>query len=267
MIGQKTSLQEQLMTGRTSTTGKKLRLNHLNHQLGLYSLAAAATGVSLLALARPAAGEVVVTHKTIPIPLANSHTPQPVKLSLANNGEDNFFFYLSSGAASANNFPDRELCMEGKAEHAGVIEDGFSTYAFALAPGAPIGKKSTYFKHNFALIEASTSFQAGKRFVGYWAGNPQDRYLGVRFEIDGAIHYGWIRLTVTTTTELHGPYMSAEITEYAYETEPNTIIYAGETEERTPEMQAPSGWRQRRGPSLGMLAAGAEAVPMWRGKD
>jgi len=241
--------------------------NHFSRQVGLYSLAATTAGVSLLALAQPAAGEVVVTHKTIPIPLANFHTPQPVKLSLANNSEDDFFFYLNSGSASANNFPDRELFMEGRAANAGVIEDGFSTYAFALAPGAPIGKQTTYFKHNWALIEASTSFQAGKRFVGYWAGNPQDRYLGVRFQLDGTVHYGWIRLTVTTTTELHGPFMSAEITEFAYQTEPDQIIYAGETEERTPEMQAPSRWRQRRRPSLGMLAAGAEGLPHWRREE
>jgi len=254
------------MSGRSNSANQAASVQ-VNRQLTPYALAAAAAGVSLLALAQPAAAEVVVTHATIPITLANSHAPQPVKLSLANSGNDDFFFYLNSGPASANNFPDRELFLEGKTRNDGVMVNGFSSYGMDLAPGAQIGKKSTYFKWGFALIEASTSFRSGKRFVGYWDGNPQDRYLGIRFQIDGEIHYGWIRLTVTTSTQLHGPVMSAEITEYAYETVPNASIYAGQTEERTSEVQAPQNIQNRRGPALGMLAAGAEGLPLWRREE
>jgi hypothetical protein len=61
--------------------------------------------------------------------------------------------------------------------------------------------------------------------------------------------------------------MSAEITEYAYETVPNASIYAGQTEERTSEVQAPQNIQNRRGPALGMLAAGAEGLPLWRREE
>ena len=49
---------------------------------------------------------------------------------------------------------------------------------------------------------------------GYWGGNPRDKYLGARFQIHGQFHYGWIRgrLTVTTSKQVHGPILSAEIT-------------------------------------------------------
>ena len=51
---------------------KKTSPNDLNRQVSLYSLAAAAAGVSMLALAQPAAAEVVITKRTIPIPLVPS---------------------------------------------------------------------------------------------------------------------------------------------------------------------------------------------------
>jgi hypothetical protein len=57
------------------------------------------------------------------------------------------------------------------------------------------------------------------------------------------------------------------ITEYAYETEANTPIYAGLTEEPRADVRAPGNIREQRGPSLGMLALGAEGVPAWRQKD
>ena len=63
---------------------------------------------------------------------------------------------------------------------------------------------------------------------GPWGGNPKNRYLGVRFRIDGQIHYGWVRLTVLTQPT--GTW-SATITAYAYETVPNKAIKAGTAEE------------------------------------
>jgi hypothetical protein len=53
------------------------------------------------------------------------------------------------------------------------------------------------------------------RGVGY-------KYVGVRFEISGATHYGWIRVSCTTGST------SGTIHSYAYETTPNTSIIAGD---------------------------------------
>ena len=59
----------------------------------------------------------------------------------------------------------------------------------------------------------------------YWGGDPKDRYVGVRFLIGGQTHYGWIRLTVTTSTEEAA--RELRITGYAYETLANKPILAG----------------------------------------
>ena len=68
--------------------GIEARPNNSNRQIAQYSLVATVAGVSVLALAQPAAGEVLVTKKTIPIPLAPVGVREPVKISMANNGND-----------------------------------------------------------------------------------------------------------------------------------------------------------------------------------
>jgi len=51
------------------------------------------------------------------------------------------------------------------------------------------------------------------------------RYLGLEFLINGEVHFGWARLTVTCK-DLR---VLATLSGYAYETVPNTPIIAGQT--------------------------------------
>ena len=71
---------------------------------------------------------------------------------------------------------------------------------------------------------------------------------------------------MTTNTQPHGPFMSATITGYAYETVPNKAILAGMAKS-TAEVQVPQDSRNQAGPSLGMLALGADGVPLWRREE
>ena len=111
---------------------------------------------------------------------------------------------------------------------------------------------------------------------GYWGGNLRNRYLGVRFLIKGKFHYGWIRLTVTLNVKLNKPTLAATITGYAYETVPGTPILAGTAaiesadavaEKPTADVRALGDIPNQSGPSLGMLAAGADALPIWRREE
>jgi hypothetical protein len=58
------------MFTRTADSAGKKFTKDLKREIGQYSLAAAWAGVSMSALAQPAAAEVVVTKKTIPLPLS-----------------------------------------------------------------------------------------------------------------------------------------------------------------------------------------------------
>jgi hypothetical protein len=260
------------MSAQFTDSAKKPSSNSFNRQAGLYSLAAAAAGVSLLALAQPAAGEVVVTRKTIQIPVTTSGIQHPVRISMANNGVNNFSFSLVNFPPnSGNTYSVRNLILDGATSNANPVVSGFSlrTYTPALPRGARIGPSagSVGFAGPFAGLEATYAGQTFRVPRGDWGGNPKDRYVGVRFLIGGQTHYGWIRVTVTTSTDPKGPAMSAKITGYAYETVANKAIKAGTAataQKPTAELQTPTNIRNQSGPSLGMLAAGANALPMWR---
>jgi hypothetical protein len=65
-------------------------------------------------------------------------------------------------------------------------------------------------------------------FYGPWL-NATNKYVGIQFSINGRAHYGWARLTVKTLLDryLH-VHIRAILTGYAYETQPNTAILAGD---------------------------------------
>ncbi len=239
-----------------------------NHQIAQYSLAAAVAGVSLLALAQPAAGEVVVTKKTIHIPVSPRSMPEFVTISMANNGVDNFSFILSSAGV-------RELLVGGlnpgeNGSHNQIIAGGdFYGKALALPRGAKIGPSagSGYFSSFFPLVEGTNASRGSFYSRGYWGGNPKNKYLGVRFQLNSQTHYGWIRLTVTTNVKSGKPSLEATITGYAYETVANKPIKAGTAAIATAEVHVPHKTQRPTGPSLGMLAAGAEGLTLWRREE
>lgn len=253
------------MPTRTADSVPEASSSDLNRQVSLYSLAAATAGVSLLALVQPAAGEVVITKKTIHIPLATDGAREPVKISMANNGINNFTFSLYESSTY------RHFNIEGASlrdELRVGTGPAFNVYLGALRRGANIGPSNPSSSFNEGGIgEISNSFSNKKFFQGSWGGSPTNRYLGVRFLISGQVHYGWIRLMVTTNPEPHTPHMSATITAYAYETVAKKAILAGTAETPTAEVQVPENIKSRSGPSLGMLAAGADGLPQWRREE
>ena len=81
------------MSSRSTTRSSKISAQNMERPLALYSIAAAAAGVGLLAMAQPAESEVVITKKTIPIPVSQfGFTPNPVFLDLNRDGVNDFSF-------------------------------------------------------------------------------------------------------------------------------------------------------------------------------
>jgi hypothetical protein len=248
---------------------QKTSEDNLARQTSLYALAAAAAGVSMLASALPAMGEVIFTKKTIPIPL--SPIGEGVGVSLTNNGIKDFTLSLFKSYTNISTRSDQTVRItsfsttmrKGMPGRGVVGKTGTSfapPYASALMRGAKIGPDARFMSSGKG--EGVEAVFGSGTLRGKWGDNPKDRFLGVRFLINGETHYGWIRLTVITKP---GP-LSATITGYAYESLPNKPILAGTSaDDRTKakfEMEGESG-----GPSLGMLALGAEATPLWRRKE
>jgi len=104
----------------------------------------------------------------------------------------------------------------------------------------------------FSLGTSSKTHSTG----GAWD-NVANRYLGLKFKINGKFHYGWARLSVKFLKDQFD--ISTILTGYAYETVPNKPIIAGQT--KGPDISAAQSAR------LGHLAAGASAIPAWRVKQ
>jgi hypothetical protein len=251
-------------------SAEKTSTSLLNRQIGMYSLAAAVASVSMLALAEPASGEVVITRKTIHVPIHPYLMPDPTKISMAGNGVDNFSFVLASVSFDGGL---RSFQAFGATQSDGVIAGGtYFAEALPLTRGAKIGPSANFFfGPEIDLVEGTNTSNGVFYSRGYWKGNLTNRYLGVRFQLNGQTHYGWVRMTVTSNVNLNKPTLEATITAYAYETVPNKPILAGTaksaaaTEDKpTATLQVPGNRQDNRGPSLGMLAGGADALPMWR---
>lgn len=262
------------MSTLPTESARKSPSDNLNHRLAFYSLTAAVAGVSVLALAQPAESEVIVTKKTIPIPTSLGLTTVPI--SLTNNGINDFSFSLYSAPGYTSRRALRMWPLEGGAVVAQSQAHRVPS-ALALVRGAKIGPSAHFSNDNFASIEESQrgcSTEVSScfhQFSGLWGGSPKNRFLGVRFLINGETHYGWIRLTVTSTGRDD---VSGTITGYAYETVANKPILAGTagtaaaTAHKTnPELQSPINTQRKSGPSLGMLASGSEALPLWRREE
>lgn len=231
--------------------------DRIQHFLGLYSAAAMTAGVGLLALAAPAEGSVVVTKANIQIGFnpgfvdLNNDGINDIEL-VANIANYDHSFYWTFAALPLNG---------GKVM--GGNRGPLGPYASALMKGQNIGPSARFSSSQargqivMERLIGSESASINVTYYGKWMPNTP-HYLGVKFIIKGETHYGWILATVSSKEELSGT-----VTEYAYETVPNKKIGAGATSE-TDEPAAQQVMRKSNGPSLGMLALGADALPIWR---
>jgi hypothetical protein len=236
----------------------------IDHRAKVYSVAAAAAGVTMLALAPPAAAKVVVHGTNLPInPVADSNVI--VSLDINHDGIADFKFSLSSFAYHSFNAILEVTPLAGGAVVASPGSGSRQSYASALVRGAKVGPSAHFSSKGRATIERSHGVNFSSRSsrtrhtYGKWSGD-STHYLGVKFLIDGATHYGWIRMTVNSTAQP----INATITAYAYETVANKRILAGIPASGTGDTQAQPKAERLGHPSLGMLALGADGLALWR---
>jgi len=234
----------------------------LERHLNYYALAASAAGVSLLALAQPAEAKIIYTktHQAIGM---NGIYP----LDLNHDGIIDFLIAQSAGTAES---------LLAQAAYGNAVE-GNNFLASALKKGSFVGPGRSF--TGSVAWGAKMAYYActeggGCRWSGQW-GNVTDRYLGLRFQIDKNIHYGWARLS----TKTQGSQITTTLTGYAYETVANKGIRAGQTSGGT-DGETSSAGATRQIPnrsadvrpvsqttkpvSLGHLALGAGGLAPWR---
>jgi hypothetical protein len=211
----------------------------LDAKLAAYMAAASAAGVALIAATPSAEAKVVYTPANIQIHGSGS-------LDLNNDGVADFVFgfheldksvMLAVGPAVAGN--EIRIAKNGEAA-AGFL-------------GVPVGggeKFAATNSYSWGLDMAIDGGYSTTNCAGNWA-NVTNRYLGFKFLIDGQVHYGWARMSVTDNLA------NVVITGYAYETIPGKTIIEGHTSETDVAEDAVLPAPTERLATLGALARGS----------
>jgi hypothetical protein len=247
----------------------KKSIDTIDHRVKLYSLSAAAAGVSVLALTQASVGEVVITKKNIPL-----NTGGPVSIDLNKDGLADFQFSITSYRTTRSSHLHLRETVK-PLTHGGLIGGPWNglpgPYASALVRGATIGP-SAHFVGGNVVIQRNIEYSSGQGgSYGNWpftyggSDGTEVRFLGVKFQIKGQTHYGWIRLAVGVGRKA----VPGAVLGYAYETIANTRLSAGNTSSssnhaRSDDSQSVEYIRKPGHPSMGMLALGAGGLALWR---
>jgi hypothetical protein len=249
--------------------------DNFRQRMTFYSTAALAAGVSMIALAQPVAGEVVTTHKTLFLGNGADGSP-PAQVDFNHDGAVDISFNQFSQTYGSG----AQAMVLRPPAGGGVITKGGGSrgpYASALLRGAQVGP-SAHFNAQSDIIErtfrpttAGSQCGTARKLYGHFPGDVPDRFVGVKFLINGATHYGWVRMSVDTTAD--GCFLGVKVTAYAYETVPNKKITIGSSTSAATETQTKEAGQSHNSadafvpPSLGMLALGADGRSLWRRKQ
>jgi hypothetical protein len=218
------------------TLKKKFKISDsLNRQLNTYAQVAIAAGVSVLALAGACEAKVVYTETN-----QVTHPGVPLYIDLNHDGTNDFslrtiFYRGTSGleiGIEAAGYRNANNVVAGRRLSSGG--GYFLSAASALPAGARIGPKGNFSVPTpYMAVELFTKGAGSQASdLGPWAGKGEgvtNRYLGLKFVIDGEVHYGWARLSVTLGHHREYGDVSGTLTGFAYETEAGEPIIAGQT--------------------------------------
>jgi len=199
----------------------------LERCLSTYALAASAAGVALLALTQSAEAKIVYTPANISIPVDGGE----VYVDLNNDGVNDFWFtFVASTGKRMGLHQGADVPLEGNhfsllavgpaqpSNRIWAVESKGQLCAGAVRKGRTVGPKSP-FQPGYSGLAMAWAW--GNSMSGGY-GCPWIRathaYLGLKFEIEGKIHFGWARVKTDPVY----------ITGYAYETVANKPIVTGQ---------------------------------------
>jgi hypothetical protein len=184
-------------------------------RLTAYAMAAGAAGVSLLAASLPANAEVVFT------PAQITFNSGRVFIDLNHDGVNDFVLSIY------NSFPgDKRLIASGLRRNGVLGYSGSSYPPLAAKAGYRIKSGPAFWNREAPAVNVADTFGS---YVGGPFANVGLRFLGLKFQINGEIHFGWAALNVKARGHLHSPHIEATLLGYAYETEADKPIIAGDT--------------------------------------
>lgn len=151
-------------------------------------------------------------------------------LDLDNNGTLDYYFEAYGNTATTapewswvKLFGYLPTASYGNANNQFIGYLGVLPYGSALNEGSAIDSGASFVGTNaYGNVGFLGSVYSGGTYGPF--ANTTDKYLGVRFDIDGELHYGWIRMDVSVNP------VSITIKDYAYREGADEGIEAGQTE-------------------------------------
>ena len=216
-----------------------------NYQGFITAAAMGAIGLGSLSLAPALCAEIVYTPTNKVVGVVSGASRLPIDLNNDGVADLSISAYNFLSFSSGDHII-RDLDALGlRGNQIRVVEGDLAVPAVtgqAIGPGSALTGFATGAVMAYSRFSGGdgSTFSASK---GLWF-NTTNRYLGVKFAIEGEIHYGWARFNASAGY--------AKLTGYAYETVPNKPIPAGVFETAPEESNAPA---QRE--TLGELATGA----------
>jgi hypothetical protein len=228
----------------------------------MYALAATAGGAGILTASPVADARIVYTPAHEMIGLHHK-----VFLDLNHDGKNDFTFkeaFITTTSVGENHSLILSVLPARKAN--GIV--GMGHHASALKAGVRVGPKGRF---SYAMQTMAVDFYAdGTGGSGTCSGqwnNVKNRYLGLKFVINGATHFGWARLNVACITTFEHHQVKGLLTGYAYETVPGKPIVAGKTMGPDETAAHPTRTTDRVEPAtLGVLAMGS-GLSIWRREE
>jgi hypothetical protein len=258
------SKQERSNKARASATVS----SKLNKNLATYMAAAGAAGVSMLALTPKAEAKVIYTSTYVQ--LGGNYFPD-----INHDGVYDFAFrpYGFCISERVGSLCGASVNLNLSSYTKGKFMGSANGFASALHAGDKIGPPGQFEARQVIAVNFYQFF-SGTINPPNWFGpfanggkGVRDRYIGLKFNIGPEAHYGWMRISVQIPNAQKNGY-SAIVTGYAYETEPNTAIIAGQkTSADEKSALSPTPLNPAQSVSLGMLARGADALSMWRREE
>ena len=201
------------------------KLNHsLEKRLMSYALVASAAGVGALACAPHAEAKVVFTNTWLPMGPGLRGTTD---LDLNSDGVVDFTISnYRKFCSSKTSGSCARMVIHVVPRASGNAVWGKNSSASALGSGVRIGPNGKFQAgHELMGSERQYFGDSSSRYVsaGPWR-QATNRYLGVKFKIQGEVHFGWVRIDVAEAQT--GVYSA--ISGYAYETVPNRPILTGQ---------------------------------------
>ena len=212
----------------------------------------------MLALAQPAEAKIVYTptHQVV------SPSIPIVYIDLNHDGINDFAIAWQYAAGSGSTVGVRAYQIPHYKGANRIMGKGY--YAYARRAGATIGPAKRFSLGDSRMASWVLNGNSTKTyFRGLWADDGKgvkNRYLGLRFVVNGKIHFGWARMTITFSTR---KFPIGTLTGYAYETIPGKVIIAGATKGPDDDAQpVPTTHTSPtpEPPTLGALALGAPGL-------